>query len=237
MGNHNPPYYAALLQGWGLAKVKDLYSWWFVDPRDMAARWGPLAERIQRRGKIIVRPFRKKDFQAEVRRCMLVYNRSMEHNWGFVDMTEAEFGYAADRLARLGDPNLVFLAEAEGEPVGFSITLPDINEAIRPLGGRLCPHGLPLNLFRFLWRKRHIKTARMAVLVVLPQYRRRGIAEMLILHSLQYGKNQAGFTGAELGWTLEDNELVNRAIEAVGAKRYKVYRIYEKALLGGTGRS
>jgi GNAT superfamily N-acetyltransferase len=237
MGNHNPPYYAALLEGWGLAKIKDLYSWWFLDPRDMAARWGPLAERIQRRGKIIVRPFRKRDFQAEVRRCVLVYNSAMENNWGFVKLTEAEFRYAANRLAHLGDPNLVFLAEVDGEPVGFSITLPDINEAIQPLGGRLFPYGLPWNLVRFLWRKRHIKTARMVVLVVRQQYRRRGIAEMLIYHTLQYGKNRIGFTGAELGWTLEDNEAVNRTIEAVGAKRYKTYRIYEKELLGGTGRS
>jgi GNAT superfamily N-acetyltransferase len=241
MGNHNPPYYAALLEGWGLAKVKDLYSWWFVDPRDMLARWGPRAERIQHRGKIVVRPFRKHDFQAEVRRAMLVFNGAMAGSWGFVSPTEAEFEYMADRLATLADPNLVLLAEYEGQPAGFAVTLPDINEAIQPLAGRLCPHGLPWNFVRFLWRRRHIKTARLAVMAVLPQYRRRGVAELLILNSLRYGKERAGFTAAELGWTLEDNELINHAIQAVGAKRYKVQRIYEKRLAPvaspGSGRS
>ena len=124
----------------------------------------------------------------------------------------------------------VLLAEIDGRPVGFSITLPDINEAIRPLNGRLTRFGLPLGLLRLLRGKRHVKTARMVVLNVLKEYRRRGVAEMLILHTLDYGKNVLGYTGAELGWTLEDNDSVNRTIEAVGGNRYKTYRIYQKDL-------
>ena len=108
--------------------------------------------------------------------------------------------------------------------------MPDINEAIRPLNGRLTRFGLPLGLLKLLRRKRHIKTARMVVLDVLKEYRRRGIAEMLILHTLDYGKNVLGYTGAELGWTFEDNVLVNRTIEAVGGRRYKTYRLYQKDL-------
>jgi GNAT superfamily N-acetyltransferase len=130
----------------------------------------------------------------------------------------------------MAEPRMVLLAEVDGRPVGFSITLPDLNEAARPLNGRLFPYGLPFNLVRFLWRKRHIKSARMIVLDVLEKYRRRGIAEMLILKTLDFGKNVAKYTGAELGWTLEDNYLVNQTIEAVGAKKSKVYRIYEKPI-------
>ena len=122
------------------------------------------------------------------------------------------------------------LAEIGGRVVGFSITLPDVNEAIRPLNGRLTRFGLPAGLLRLLWRKRHIKTARMVVLDVLKEYRRRGVAEMLILRTLDYGKNVLGYTGAELSWTLEDNDAVNRTIESVGARRYKTYRVYEKSL-------
>jgi GNAT superfamily N-acetyltransferase len=228
MDNHNPPYYAGLLESCGLVKAKDLYSWWFLDPKDMSTMWRERADRIMRRGKTTIRSFNVNDFDAEVQRCNTVYNGAMEHNWGFVSLTEAEFRDMAGQLKQLAEPKMVLLAEVDGYPVGFSITLPDMNEAMRPLNGRLFPYGLPINLVRFFWRKRHIKTARMIVLDVLERYRRRGIAEMLILKTLEYGKNVAHYTGAELGWTLEDNYLVNQTIEAVGAKKYKIYRIYEK---------
>ena len=230
LDNHNPPYYAGLLESWGLAKVKDLYCWWFLDPKDMGAMWRERAERILKRGKIVIREFNVRDFDAEVQRCNTVYNGAMERNWGFVSLTEAEFRFMAKRLKELAEPKMVLLAEVDGYPVGFSITLPDMNEAILPLNGRLFPYGLPINLVRFLWRKGRVKSARMIVLDVLEKYRRRGIAEMLILKTLDFGKNVAKYTGAELGWTLEDNYLVNQTIEAVGAKKYKVYRIYEKQI-------
>ena len=230
MDNHNPTYYAGLLESCGLAKAKDLYSWWFTDSKDMRFMWHERAERLARRGKITIRSVNNRDFDAEVQRCNTVYNGAMEHNWGFVSLTEAEFRYMAGRLRQLAEPKMVLLAEVDGQPVGFSITLPDMNEAVRPLNGRLCPYGLPINLVRFLWRKRHIKTARVLVLDVLEKYRRRGIAEMLILKTLDYGKNVAHYTGAELGWTLENNDLVNQTIEAVGAKKYKIHRIYEKSI-------
>ncbi len=181
MDNHNPTYYAGLLESCGLAKAKDLYSWWFLDPKDMADMWRERAERIMRRGKITIRSFNLRDFEAEVQRCNTVYNGAMEHNWAFVSLTEAEFRYMAARLKELAEPSMVLLAEVDGYPVGFSITLPDMNEAVRPLNGRLFPYGLPINVVRFLWRRRRIKTARMIVLDVLEKYRRRGIAEMLIL--------------------------------------------------------
>ncbi len=232
MDNHNPTYYPGLLESCGLAKVKDVYSWWFTDSKDMGAMWRERAERIMRRGKITIRSFNERDFEAEVQRCSTVYNGAMERNWGFVSLTEAEFRYMAGRLKELAEPRMVLLAEVDGYPVGFSITLPDMNEAVRPLNGRLFPFGLPINVVRFLWRRRRIKTARMIVLDVLEKYRRRGIAEMLILKTLDFGKNVAHYTGAELGWTLEDNHLVNQTIEAVGAKKSKVFRIYEKAIGG-----
>ncbi|MBN2022777.1 MAG: GNAT family N-acetyltransferase [Pirellulales bacterium] len=230
MMNHNPPYYAALLESWGLAKIKDLYSWWFVDPLDMVAKWHRRAQRLAQRGGVTVRPFDPKDFDAEVERCRTVYNGARTENWGFVKLTDAEFRYFARQLARLALPELVLLAEVDGQPVGFSITLPDINEAIAPLNGRLTTWGLPIGLARFLYRLPRVKTARMLVLDLLEDYRRRGISELLILKTLDYGKNTIGYTGAELGWTLEDNRLINRTVEAVGARRYKTYRIYQRPI-------
>ena len=131
---------------------------------------------------------------------------------------------------KIAVPRQVLLAEVRGKPVGFSVTLPDVNEAIRPLGGRLTTFGLPVGLARLLYRLPRVKTARMAVLVLLEGYRRRGISELLILETLDYGKNVIGYHGAELSWTLEDNELINRTIERVGGVRYKTYRIYQKPI-------
>jgi GNAT superfamily N-acetyltransferase len=232
MMNHNPPYYGALLESWGLSKVKDLYSWWFVDPLDMDSEWDRKARWLARRGAIHIRPFRQHDFEADMERCRNVYCSAYEENWGFVQLTDEEFRYLARNMERIAVPEMVLLAEVEGKPVGFSITVPDMNEAIRPLDGRLTTFGLPFGLVRLLCRVRHIKTARMLVLVVLEGYRRRGVSELLILNTLRYGKNVLGYTGAELGWTLEDNDLINRTIEAVGARHYKTYRIYEKPLGG-----
>ncbi len=228
--NHHRPYYAGLLQSWGLTKIKDLYAWWFDDPHDMLTKWRRRAERLAKRGGVTVRPFRKKEFATEVQHLQELYNQSMCKHWGFVKLTDAEFHYLAKRLSQIAVPQLILLAEIDGNPVGGSITLPDLNEAIRPLNGRLTTCGFPIGLVRLARRMRRVKTARMVVLNVLEEYRRRGIAELLILETLDFGKNVLGYTGAELGWTDENNYLVNRTIEAVGGRRHKTYRIYEKPI-------
>ncbi|MCE5302210.1 MAG: hypothetical protein LLF97_03755 [Planctomycetaceae bacterium] len=230
MMNHNRRYYVDLLESWGLQKAKDLYAWWFVDPLDLVAKWKPRLERIAQRSGVVVRPFRTRDLAAELARCQTIYNRAMEGLWGSVSLSDAELQYFAKRLSQVAVPEQVLMAEVGGQVVGFSITLPDFNEATGPLNGRLTRFGLPIGLAQLLRRRRHITTARMIVLDVLKDFRRRGIGETLILKTLDYGKNVLGYTGAELGWTIEDNEPVNRTIESVGARRYKTYRIYEKSL-------
>jgi GNAT superfamily N-acetyltransferase len=232
--NHNPPYYARLLEQWGLKKAKDLFAWWFDDSRNLVTGWRRLAGWLARRGRIHIRPFSMKDFDAEVKRCNAVYAAGTAKNWGFVRLSDAEFHHLAKQIAKFAVPEQVLIAEIDGKPVGFSITLPDVNEAVRPLKGRLTSFGLPIGLIRLLFRMRRIKNARMMVLVVLEEYRRRGVSELLILRTLDYGKNVLGYAGAELSWTLEDNDAISRTIEAVGARRYKRYRIYEKNLQGKT---
>jgi len=126
-------------------------------------------------------------------------------------------------------PKLLQFAEVDGEVAGFSLTLPDFYEAIRPLNGRLCTWGFPVGLARFLRNRRHIQTVRLLALGVLDKFRRRGISELLILRAAE-ATIECGFKGAELGWTLEDNYLINNTIEAVGAQHYKTFRIFEKNL-------
>ena len=231
MMSHNPPYYARLLESWGLEKAKDLYAWWFDGKSPRLERWQQRVDRLAARGGVRVRPVRMNDFDAEMARCLTVYNRMLAEHWGFVRMTDEEFQHMAQAMRRIADPGLVLIAEIDDEPVGFSLTLPDWNEALGHIRGRLTRFGLPIPAARLLYHARRIQTARMAVLGVDDRYRRRGVAELLILNTFRYGKDQLGYTGAELSWTLEDNILINRTIEAVGGQRYKTYRIYERSLV------
>ncbi len=229
MMNHNPRYYTGLLESYGLEKAKDLFSWWFDDPHDMIQKWRRRADRLAERG-IVIRTFSRREIKAEVMRCKNIYNEAWQQHWGFVQMTDDEFRYYGKFLAQWGVPELLLLAEVDGKPVGFSMTLPDFNEAVRGLNGRLTRWGLPLGFLQFRRNLKRIRTARLVTFGILDQYRRRGISELLILRTLDYGKNVLGYTGAELGWTLEDNDAINRPIATVGGQKYKTYRIYEKAI-------
>lgn len=231
MMNHNPAYYRGLLESWGLAKAKDLYAWWFdrVD-NEIDAAWRSRVERIAARGGVTVRPLRPKEMQAELLRLRKIFNEAWKDNWGGVPMTEAEFQSMARELVHFAKPELMLIAEVEGQAVGFSLSLPDINEALRGTDGRLFQFGLPIGAWK-LWRGlKRIKTCRLLALGVLEGYRRRGAAELLILRTFDQGRDALGYTGAELSWTLEDNSLINRTIEAVGGRRYKTYRIFEREL-------
>jgi GNAT superfamily N-acetyltransferase len=230
MMNHNRIYYAALLESWGLTKAKDLYAWWFIDQSNLTDSWRHRVERIVERSGITIRHFDNNNFDAEVARCREVYNSAMRDLFGFVKLTDAEFRHLAKRLRKIAQEEQVLLAELNGKPIGFSVTLPDINEAIRPLNGRLTSWGLPLGLWRLSRGMRKISSARVTILDVLEGYRRRGVAEALILRTLDYGKNVLNYTGAELSWTQEDNLLINHTIESVGGHRYKTYRIYQKRI-------
>jgi len=230
MMNHHPEYYQSLLSSCGLTKAKDLYAWWFDRENQMDAVWQQRVAKLAGRYRVQVRPISFKHFDEEIARCKTIYNESFEENWGFVRMTDAEFDHLAKDLKQMAVPELIQLAEVDGRPVGLSITLPNLNEAIQPLGGRLTTAGIPIGLLRLAYRLKRVKTGRLAVLGVVPGYRRRGVAESLIQQTFDTGFGNLGYQGAELGWTLEDNVMVNRMIERVGGRRYKTYRIYRKEM-------
>ena len=227
MMNHNPPYYRRLLESCGLTKAKDLYAWWF-DRENRIERWRPRVERAVARIGVVVRPLRRDDLPAEILRCRAIYNEAWKDNWGDVPMTLAEFEHLTKFLLHLAVPELLLVAEVNGRAVAFSMTLPDFNEAARRLNGRLFSYGLPIGLLKFWRHLKSVKTARLLALGVIPEYRRKGISELLILRTFDFGSQAMGYTGAELSWTLEDNALINRTIEAVGGRRYKTYRIYQQ---------
>lgn len=228
--NHQRPYYAGLLESWGLVKARDLYCWWADEFTDEARQWVERALPLLERADVTVRPVRLDDWQAEMQRCKAVYHEAWQNNWGFVTMTDAEFAHYARDLRRIGVPELMLLAEVGGKPVGFSLALPDINEALRPLNGRLTRWGVPWGLWQLRRGLKRISTVRQAVLGVTPAYRGRGVAESMVVRTLEYGMNRAGYKGVEMSWVLEENQRLSRPLERLGFRRYKTYRIYEKAL-------
>jgi GNAT superfamily N-acetyltransferase len=227
--NHNPPYYRGLLEGHGLKPVKELYAWWIDRAPDLRP-WLERAARVAARG-VTLRPIRRRDLPREIERAKRIYDEAWYPNWGSVPMTNAEFEDLGRHLAEIADEELLIMAERDGEPVGFSLSLPDANEAFRAVGdGRLVRWGfVPIGLVRLLLAMRRIRTFRYLALGVRPGFQGRGIAEAMVLRTLDAAL-AAGYTGCEMGWTLNDNTRVNRAIQRVGARRYKTYLIYEKSI-------
>ena len=126
-------------------------------------------------------------------------------------------------------PGFAWIAEIGDEPVGFALGLPDVNVVLRHLNGRLTRFGLPIGLIKLLFYKKRIRKGRLIALGVIEKYRRAGIAEMLVLRIIEETMIKRGITG-ELSMTLEDNFMINRFLEAIGAQRYKTYRIFDRTL-------
>jgi ribosomal protein S18 acetylase RimI-like enzyme len=227
--SHNPPYYAALIEGLGFAKVMDFYAWWFSEPERAVARLRRLAAALKKRHSATIRSGNLKDLRAESRRLREIYNEAWKDNWGFVPFTENEFEFMTRELKQLVVPEFTLIAEIGDEPVGFILCLPDINVALKKINGRLTSYGLPIGLAKLLYYKSRIQTVRLIALGIKPGYRRGGIAEMLVLQIIEEAMIKRGFSG-ETSMTLENNHLMNRFLAAIGAQRYKTYRIYRRAL-------
>jgi hypothetical protein len=229
MMTYNPRYYLGLVEGAGLVKAKDLLAY-VIDLKDKPlSRLSRLAAGFARRAKDLqIRPIRKKTLKADLMKVKEVYNAAWEENWGFVPMTEADIDFMAARLKPLLAEDLILLAETPEEPVGFMMSLPDYNEAMKPLKGKL----LTPKLFGFLayllgWKRP--KMVRLITLGIKKKYRNRGIDAVMFAESLK-AMLKAGYQSCEISWILEDNVMVQRPIDLFEGKVYKTYRIYEKAV-------
>ena len=225
---HNPSYYRHLIEGCGFTKAKDWYAWWFADPAKAVAHLRRLATRFNRRCAATIRPANLRNLRDESRRLREIYNRAWERNWGFVPFTEAEIEFMTNELKPLLVPGFAWIAEMGSQPAGFILALPDINVVLRDLNGRLTRFGLPIGLIKLLSYKKRIYKGRLIALGVVEEYRRYGIAEMLVLRVIEETMIKRGITG-EMSMTLEDNFMINRFLETIGAQRYKTYRIYSKS--------
>jgi len=215
-------YYLDLAEHYGLKKAKDLYAFIKYAKDGIPPRIEKMIERIKSRTGVKVRPFNMKKFDRDAQFLKDIYNAAWEKNWGFVPMTNEEMDATGKKLKQFAEPSLVLFAEMDGEPIGVTVTVPDINQVLKKLNGRLGP----IEVLKFLYYKRKITGVRSLVAGIKKEYRETGLIAVLYYETEKAGI-RLGYKWCELGWNLEDNDLINKFDAAVGGKIYKKYRIYE----------
>jgi hypothetical protein len=222
---HNPPEYAGFIEQAGYQKVKDLFAWLYDLERGVPPLLAKVAERRRQTLQLTVRQINMAEFTREIDRLRELYTSAWEGNWGFVPPTKAEFVAMAKEMKMIFEPRCAVVAEAKGRLVACAVALPDINQALRGTNGKL----FPLGLFNLLTRRRRIDQARLLLLGIDPEYRVSGLYHVLIaqLHQQSIGSQ---YKRVEFSWILEDNRNINQPAEDAGARRYKTYRIFQKAL-------
>jgi hypothetical protein len=220
---YNPRYYPSLLEALGWRKAKDLYAYLLEESTFHKDRLSRITERlVKNEPRLRIRPINLRRLDEELEIVKEIYNQAWSKNWGFVPLTEAEIEDLAKNLKPLVVPDLVLFAYWDEEPIGFSVSLPDYNQVLKRLDGRLGP----LGLLKFLYFSRKIRTIRVMLLGVKHAIRKRGVEGLLYIETFKRGIAK-GYLSAECSWILEDNTLMQHGIEAMGGKRYKTYRIYE----------
>ena len=223
------PYYQRLAENYGHEKAKDLYAW-IVPVKEAQAnvteKMRRVSGKIMKKYNIRLRNMEIKNLREEIKIIKDIYNDAWSRNWGFVPFTDAEIDNLADDLKPVADQDLLFFGYKDDKPIAFSLTLPNVNEILRNIpNGRLFPFGL----FKLLFGMKKIKSVRVLVLGVKKEFQYIGLGSIFYLKSIENALAR-GYTMGEMSWILEDNHAMNRAIEAIGSKKYKTYRIYQYAL-------
>jgi GNAT superfamily N-acetyltransferase len=221
------PYYQGLIEGAGLVKAMDLLMWSLhISDRERVhpAIWAA-AGKVESEHGIVCRPMRKRNLDAEVTAFLEVYNAAWENNWGAVPLTAEEAHHYAEDLRPVLDENWAMIAERKdtGEVVGAALTLPDFNQVLAHLNGRLFPIGWA----KALYRKRKINSVRVFALGVKPEYQHTGVAARFYQMHFESAARTPQKQG-EMGWILEVNEPMNRAMEGMGGEIVRRFRLYER---------
>ena len=229
---HTPPYYRELIERLGFRKYDDYFAYelWFEDLnwdlRNLPSKFWRVAERVRSKTGVTVRKIDVSQWDSEVAKVHYLYNVAFRTIPGHIDMSLEKFATMAASLRPFLDPDLVVLAEVDGQPVGFAVALMDVNEALWHFrSGKL----YPWDLIRLKWHMGRIRTACGKMLGILPEYRARGLE---ILLGLEFGQHVMGkgYERVEMSLLQEKNTMINRIVQRVGAKPYLHYRVYEKPL-------
>ena len=230
---YNPRYYQDFIERAGFGKAQDLYAWYLrtsifdYDVQRLPRKFLRVAEQARKRENLVVRNVDMKRFDEEVQLVKVVYNLGWEQNWGFVPLTDHELEHFAAEMKPILDPKLVHIAEVDGEPVGISIGLPDVYQALLKAKPQPNKWSLPWSLVKLLWYARKIDTFRLWAMGVVPEWRGCGIDAVFYVEAAR-AAFAAGYEHCEMSWILESNEMMNRIIERLGGRIYRTYRIYEK---------
>jgi len=230
MMGHARPYYGARIEEMGYQKIKDLYAYIIDSNFEASAAMQTIVKRAKKR--VTIRSLRKANFDEDIKIIEDIFNDAWSDNWGFLPYTEAEFNQLAKDFKLVLDFELVKIAEVDGASAAFMVVVPNINELIRDLNGRL----LPIGWLKLLWRLKvkFPQTVRLPFLGVRKQYHDSFLGAALPFLMIQAAWAHAikrGVKKAELSWILEDNKGINDIIESLGATVYKTYRIYTKDLI------
>jgi hypothetical protein len=231
MMTHNPAYYAKLIEKQNYTKAKDLLAFEMPTSQPFPEKYVRIAQKVAEKNEITFRSINMKNFLAEVRKIQEVYNDAWEKNWGFVPMDDAEFKHMAKSLKDVIWPEFCLIAERNGEAIGFSLALPDINQVLKDIpNGKLLPFGIFTLLSGLNPKKKKVTQLRVITLGVKQKYRASGVAGLFYVES--YNRARAmGIERGEMSWILEDNQLMLGAIQSfAGVPPYKTYRLYDKAL-------
>ena len=230
MNPHHHPYQARLIEQSGYAKLKDFYGWHYV-VGELNARVKRGHADIKALAEVTSRTVSMKDVERDVGIIVDVFNDGLGDNWGFVPATKKEVSKMASDFKLILEPELTRIDSINGEPAAVAVALPNLNELARDLNGKLFPLGLVKLLYRL--KIQGPKSARLMILGIRKQYR--NVRKYAALSAFLYAElndsgRKLGIEWGELGWTLEDNGAVNAGIRMMGAKPYKRYRVFDKAL-------
>ncbi len=231
MMGHSRPYQGRICEAAGLTKEKDLFCWKYGAEMEFPPRILKAWEGIKALPEVRLRSVNVKSMQSETEAIMDIYNDAWTGKWGYVPALPDEVAKVAQDLKLIIDEDLAFMAEIDGKIAGMCIMLPNINEAIRDLNGKLFPTGLFKLLYRL--KVKHPKSTRLMMLGIKSQYRGvkkyGGLSAAMYVEVAKRGRAK-GYEWGELSWTREDDGPINVGIKAMGAKVYKTYRVYEKPI-------
>lgn len=230
---HARPYYEKLIQNYGLAKVKDTWAYTLdISKPILPPTIQKLVDRAVDKGQVKFRPINMDKYEEELRIILDIFNDAWIDNWKYIPFTEAELDHAVKELKMIIREDFTYIAEIDGVPQAMMVTLPNINEIIKDLDGKLFPFGV----FKLLWRlklKPSFKSVRVPLMGVRTEYqnsRLSGIMSFGLFEACRQSTEKLGCDTAELSWVLEENTRLSKLLETIGCVKYKTYRLYQKDL-------